>query len=83
MEFDGKTVLATGTTSCIGRDTARALAERGDYVIITGGRKANLRSAETAAPLQAGGLVSDRSHTCTGKLIGWPSSTIPSSGRIG
>jgi NAD(P)-dependent dehydrogenase (short-subunit alcohol dehydrogenase family) len=83
MEFDGKTVLVTGATPAIRRDTDKAFAGSGAHVIITGGREANVLGAETAAPLQVGGLVGDRGHTFTGKLIGWPLCTIPSSGRIG
>ena len=83
MECDGKTVLVTGATPDIGRDTDKAFAESGAHVIITGEREANAPSAETAALPQVGGLVGDRGHTSTGKLIGWPLSTIPSSGRTG
>jgi NAD(P)-dependent dehydrogenase (short-subunit alcohol dehydrogenase family) len=83
MEFDGKTVSVTGATPGIGRDTDKAFAESGAHVIITGGREANAPSAETAAPLQVGGLVGDRGHTSTGKLICWPLCTIPNFGRIG
>lgn len=83
MEFDGKTFLVTGATPGIGRDTDKAFAASGAHVIITGGREANALSTETAAPLQIGGLVGHRGHTSTGKLIGWPLSTILSSGRIG
>jgi NAD(P)-dependent dehydrogenase (short-subunit alcohol dehydrogenase family) len=84
MEFDSKTVLATGATSGVGRDADKVFAESGAHPVITGGREANSPSAETAAPVQVGGLVGGRGgHTVTGELIGWPSSTIASSGRIG
>jgi NAD(P)-dependent dehydrogenase (short-subunit alcohol dehydrogenase family) len=36
MEFDDKTVLVTGGTSGVGRETAIAFAERGARIIITG-----------------------------------------------
>ncbi|MEA2136653.1 MAG: hypothetical protein QOC68_4563, partial [Solirubrobacteraceae bacterium] len=36
MEFDDKTVLVTGGTSGVGRETAKAFAERGARIIITG-----------------------------------------------
>jgi len=36
MELEGKTALATGSTSGIGKATASALARRGAAVIVTG-----------------------------------------------
>lgn len=36
MQFSGKTVLVTGCTSGVGRETAKAFAESGATVIITG-----------------------------------------------
>jgi NAD(P)-dependent dehydrogenase (short-subunit alcohol dehydrogenase family) len=44
MEFDSKTVLVTGATSGIGRDTAKAFAARGARVIITGRDVARAKS---------------------------------------
>ncbi len=53
MEFDGQVALVTGSTSGIGRETARLLALGGARVIVTGRDAA--RGGETVASIEAGG----------------------------
>jgi len=36
MQFTGKTVFVTGGTSGVGKETAKAFAERGGSVVLTG-----------------------------------------------
>jgi len=50
MSFDDKTVLVTGGSTGIGRDTALAFANRGARVLITGRTEETLRATAAAHP---------------------------------
>ena len=51
MQFTGKTVFVTGGTSGVGKETAKAFAERGGSVALTG-RDAQ-RGKDVVAEIQA------------------------------
>jgi short-subunit dehydrogenase involved in D-alanine esterification of teichoic acids len=51
MQFTGKTVFVTGGTSGVGKETAKAFADRGGSVVLTG-RDAQ-RGKDVVAEIQA------------------------------